>query len=397
MTAMRAAFAAILCSLILAAGCHRRPPVDFHEAYIWQRLWTSAVVSAVAAQQSDFAGWRVLGLQLVGSDVIETRPDLAALASPGKPVRLVVRIDGARLPLAAPALLARLSPLIARWRSAGLDLTGIEIDHDCATSALADYASWLQQLRSGLPGELRLSITALPSWLDSPALDQLLAAVDDSVLQVHAVERPDRSLFDGNKARQWTLAFARRTQHPFAVALPAYGVRVDTDAQGRVSAVDAEADIERSGAGGRELRADPREVASFLRQLASDRPENLSGYLWFRLPVAGDRRGWSAAMLGAVIAASPLESRFVVSSTRNAGGSVDLAIRNLGTLDAPPPAVDLPAHCRLGDALGRYRLQSTPAGLRLAPDADAWLPVGETMAIGWVRCAQTLEREWVIR
>lgn len=168
MTAMRAALASIVWSLILAAGCHLRPPVDFHEAYIWQRQWTSAVVSAVTAQQGDFAGWRVLGLQLVGSDVIETRPDLAALAGPGKPVRLVVRIDGARVPLAVPALLARLSPLIVRWRAAGLDLTGIEIDHDCATSALADYASWLQQLRRGLPGELRLSITALPSWLDDP-------------------------------------------------------------------------------------------------------------------------------------------------------------------------------------------------------------------------------------
>ena len=372
-------------------------PDPTHEAYIWQRQWTPAVVAALSAQQSVFAGWRVLGLQVIGSQKIDVRPDLAALASSARPVRLVVRIEGARGPLAVPALLARLSPLIARWRAAGLDLTGIEIDHDCATSALADYASWLQQLRRGLPGELRLSITALPSWLDSPALDQLLAAVDDSVLQVHAVERPDRSLFDGKQARQWTLAFARRTQHPFAVALPAYGVRVDTDAQGRVSAVDAEADIERSGAGGRELRADPREVARFLRQLASDRPENLRGYLWFRLPVAGDRRGWSAAMLGAVIAATPLESHFVVRGTLNAGGSVDLALRNLGTLDAPPPAVDLPAHCRLGDALGRYRLQSTPAGLRLAPDADAWLPVGETMDIGWVRCAQTLEREWVIR
>lgn len=102
-------------------------------------------------------------------------------------------------------------------------------------------------------------------------------------------------------------------------------------------------------------------------------------------------------MLAAVIEGKPLEARFIVESATNAGGSADLRLRNLGTLDAPPPAIDLPVHCRLGDALGRYRLQPTPAGLQLAPDAQAWLPAGERIDIGWVRCGQSLEREWVVQ
>ena len=371
--------------------------MSHHEAYIWQRQWTPAVVAAVSLQQSVFAGWRVLGLQVIGSQKLVIRPDLAALASSARPVRLVVRIEGARGPLAVPELMAGLSPLVDEWRGAGLDLSGIEIDHDCATAALDDYASWLRELRGAMPRELRLSITALPSWLDSPALEQVLAAVDDSVLQVHAVQRPDRTLFDAASARVWTLAYAARTAKPFALALPAYGVRVDTDAQGRVRAVDAEADIERSSASGRELRADPREVARLLRDLADDGPEHLSGYLWFRLPVAGDRRGWSATTLASVIAGKALQAHFVVESTINEGGSLDLQVRNLGTLDAQPPLVDLPSHCRLGDALGRYRLQSTKAALQLAPDPDAWLAAGERMDIGWVRCDEALEREWVVR
>lgn len=372
-------------------------PDPTHEAYIWQRQWTPAVIAAMSAQQSVFAGWRVLGLQVIGTQTIVARPDLAALAGSGKPVRLVVRIEGARGPLTVPELMASLSPLIDEWSGAGLELSGIEIDHDCATAALVDYASWLRELRGAMPRELKLSITALPSWLDSAALEQVLAAVDDSVLQVHAVQRPDRALFDAASARAWTLAYAARTAHPFAVALPAYGVRVDTDAQGRVRAVDAEADIERSGPGGRELRADPREVAKLLRQLADDGPEHLSGYLWFRMPVAGDRRGWSATALAAVIAGQALQARFVVESAINAGGSLDIQVRNVGTLDAPPPLVDLPSHCRLGDALGRYRLQSTKAALQLAPDPDAWLAAGERMHIGWVRCDETLEQEWMVR
>jgi len=382
---------------LVLASCARRAPAPEHEAYIWQRQWTPAVVAAVSLQQSVFAGWRVLGLQVIGSQKIGVRPDLAALARSARPVRLVVRIEGAREPLAVPELMDRLSPLIDEWRSAGLDLSGIEIDHDCATAALDDYASWLRELRGAMPSELKLSITALPSWLDSSALDGVLATVDDSVLQVHAVEGPDRGLFDADAAMRWTQAWGARTPRPFAVALPAYGVRVDTDAQGRVRAVDAEADIERSGASGRELRADPREVAKLLRELADDRPEHLSGYLWFRLPVAGDRRGWSATALATVIAGQALQARFVVESATNAGGSLDLRVRNVGTLDARPPLVDLPSHCRLGDALGRYRLQSTKAALQLAPDPDAWLAAGERMDIGWVRCDETLEQEWMVQ
>ena len=87
----------------------------------------------------------------------------------------------------------------------------------------------------------------------------------------------------------------------------------------------------------------------------------------------------------------------MVESATNAGGSLDLRVRNVGTLDARPPLIDLPAHCRLGDALGRYRLQSTKAALQLAPDPDAWLAAGERMDIGWVRCDETLEQEWMVQ
>ena len=335
-----ALLAATLCMSIgwVLAGCARRAPATEHEAYIWQRQWTPAVVAAVSLQQSVFAGWRVLGLQVIGSQKLVIRPDLEALASSARLVRLVVRIEGARGPLAVPELMASLSPLVDEWRGAGLDLSGIEIDHDCATAALDDYASWLRELRGAMPRELKLSITALPSWLDSPALEQLLAAVDDSVLQVHAVQRPDRALFDAARARAWTLAYAARTVHPFALALPAYSVRVDTDAQGRVRAVDAEADIERSGASGRELRADPREVAKLLRELADDGPEHLSGYLWFRLPVAGDRRSWSGTTLAAVIGGQALEARFVVESAINAGGSATSS----ATVTVTPPVSTVP-------------------------------------------------------
>ncbi|MBK9656674.1 MAG: hypothetical protein IPO66_14915 [Rhodanobacteraceae bacterium] len=92
-----------------------------------------------------------------------------------------------------------------------------------------------------------------------------------------------------------------------------------------------------------------------------------------------------------MIGGQALEARFVVESAINAGGSADLRLRNRGNLDAMPPAVDLPAHCRLGDALGRYRLQSTKAALQLAPDPDAWLAAGEG---AWISAGFAAMRHW---
>lgn len=383
--------------LALTACTPAPPPPAPHEAYVWQRQWTPAVVESVKAQAPRFSGWRVLALQVVGERVVEVTPDLAALAAAQRPVRAVVRIEGARAPLAVAALWPQLAPLMQRWRAAGVRLAGIEIDHDCATAALGDYAGWLRELRGVLPADVALSLTALPAWLESPALAEVLAAADASVLQVHAVDQPQRGLFDAARAAGWIEAWDALGR-PFHVALPAYGVRIATDAYGALHAVDAEGPVERTGAAGAELRADPRAVAGLLRRLAQQPPAHLTGYLWFRLPVAGDQRSWSPATLAAVRDGAPLAARFVVQASATAGGAHDLVLRNDGNLDAAPPTVELPAHCRLGDALGRYRLEiADDGGLRLSPGGDALLRAATRMQIGWVRCEHALEHEWSIR
>jgi hypothetical protein len=242
-----------------------------------------------------------------------------------------------------------------------------------------------------------LSITALPTWLQESALDGLLAAADASVLQVHAVDRPQQGLFDGERARGWIDAWAARTRRPFLVALPAYGVRVGVDGAGQVRAVDAEGLVEHTGATGIELRADPQAVAQLIAEVNADPPPAMIGWVWFRLPVSGDARSWSARTLGAVIAEVPLQSNFRVEATPAANGASDLRLHNDGNLDAGAPMVDLPAHCRHGDALGRYRLDSNGARLRLSPADQTWLAAGESMTLGWARCAQPVEPQWSVR
>ena len=49
------------------------------------------------------------------------------------------------------------------------NLTGVEIDYDCPTSKLPAYARFLVELRSRLARRMALSITALPTWMNSAA------------------------------------------------------------------------------------------------------------------------------------------------------------------------------------------------------------------------------------
>lgn len=388
--------ASLLCALILLIiACNPPAPAPLpHEAYVWQRQWTPAVVAALAQPDLPFAAWRVLALQVVGNRSVLATPDVAALAASARPVRLVVRIEGARMPIAVPALLAQLQPLLANWQAAGVHLVGVEIDHDCASAALADYARWLAELRAALPAQLKLSITALPTWLDAPELDGVLAISDESVLQVHAVARPQQGLFDEKRALAWARRYAERTPRPFALALPAYGVRVATGDDGAVSAVDGEGEWDRAGPGAVELRAEPQQLAGFLAALRGARLAHLSAIVWFRLPVAGDRRAYSPGMLAAMIAGRPLRAAFRAETLSAGNGSSDVFVHNVGNTDGPPPSVKLPEYCRFGDALGHYRLQRDGQALRLAPAADAWLRAGDRERVGWARCNQQLNREW---
>jgi hypothetical protein len=388
----------LLIILVFALAACQRPTVHLpHEAYVWQRQWTPAVVEALA-QPARVSALRVLALEVDGAVMHRTAPDLPALASDGRPVWLVVRIEGSRLPLAAEALAPVLGEIAGHWKQSGVRLAGIEIDHDTASAALADYARWLRELRPLLPKGLPVSVTALPTWMDHAALAEVLAAVEGSVLQVHAIAHPREGLFDAGRAEDWVRRYGSLAPHDFRVALPAYGVRVATSGE-RVTAVDAEAVVPTTGPAGVELRADPERVADLLAELDGDRPEGLAGYLWFRLPVAGDRRSWSARTLAAVIAAEPLRARFVLEVTPSDGGAVDLALVNRGNLDAAPPALSLPADCTAGDAIGHYHRVS-PTPIRLDPISGARLPAGARMAVGWARCAQPLaaapgvEVEW---
>ena len=368
------------------------PPVaaPTHEVYVWQRVWNEPLRGALGDSRDLFSGVRVLVAQVSGDGRWQaTQADPAAFTGDARRRVAVVRFDGAGQAPVAESLLAELRPLLARWQSGAAPFAAVEIDYDCGTARLADYAERLRTLRGGLPAGLALSVTALPAWLDAGEIDGVLDAVDESVLQVHAVQRPTAGLFDAASAERWARAFARRTTRPFRLALPAYGTRVYFDDAGQPRAVESEARLEdRPALPGEELAAEPREVLSLLARLRADPPAHWQGVAWFRLPLPGDRRAWTLAALREVIAGTLPRARFEVRLTPQANGAHDLALANGGTVAAPAPALRVATACNAHDAVGDWIAAGDATRLRFLPKPGFRLPPGRTSPVGWLRCAQ---------
>lgn len=372
-----------------------------HDAYIWQRVWTPPVIAAARSSADIVRTWRVL---LAEADQSGHWADVAVpwsdLLATGRPVVAVVRIDGrldeVRVGVLVDQIMAKVASASGAIASAqpGGALAGLEIDYDCPTSRLATYARFLAQLRSHLPRPLTLSITALPTWLDSRALEALAPPLDEIVLQVHAVEDPRRGLFDPVRAEGWVREFGWRIGRPFRVALPVYDVRVSWHADGRLASVEGEAPLLNGARDSALLGAAPATILRFLHTLSAAAPQGLVGIAWFRLPTDADRRAWSLATWRAVIggALPPHRVSAALVPTERAG-LWSVALSNDGATDAPlPRQVRLDKACAAADGANGFRLKTAGVGgdrpLVLEAVGEGRLRAHRRRVIGWARCSQ---------
>jgi hypothetical protein len=341
--------------------------------------------------------WRVLAAESDAANRwTEIAPDWTALAADKHPVFMVVRINSQlkNAPQASTSI-AQIAALAKRWEQAGVQIAGVEIDHDCATARLPAYVHFLEALHKQLPPGASLSITALPTWLESPVLDTLLAAADEAVLQVHAVMNPRQGLFDAKRARAWLSAFATHTDHPWRVALPTYGTRVAWNANGEIAGIESERPMLASAgaAVASELVAQPEAMAAFVAQIDHDRPRGMAGIVWFRLPTADDARAWSLPTWRAILARQPLTPGLEVLAQADAG-QANSALRNVllvnaGSTDAAlPSSIRLDQGCRTGDGINGYALETDAQGMYLRRTRDGLLRAGRRRNIGWLVCPQ---------
>ncbi|MBQ1785075.1 MAG: DUF3142 domain-containing protein [Gammaproteobacteria bacterium] len=383
----------LLLLLIVVSGCQPPPALD-QQLYIWQRQWRPSHGPALAASRQDFSTLRLLALQYhPQAGWAEARPDLALLATDGRPLVAVVRLDGQLTGVSRQQLQQRILPLLARWQQAGVNLSGLEIDHDCRLSQLPAYRQLLSDLRPALPAALTLSITALPSWLESTELPALLTSVDHSVLQLHSVDHPERGLFDGERAARWAERWGEISPRPYYLALPAYGLALINSGDGP-PLVEGEVALATAGPR-RELQVSPQLLADFVSQLQADPPPGLAGLLWFRLPLADDRRSWPMATLLAVVRGQPLAGQPQLTINQQ-GNLAEFSLSNSGNAPlALPATLTVPASgCTAADGLRHYRTQISSDQLQLQRRLDGELAAGQQLPLGWARCHHLDPQGW---
>jgi hypothetical protein len=100
---------------------------------------------------------------------------------------------------------------------------GLQIDFDCPTASLPAYGRFLARLRSALPREAELSVTALLDWFPNPAVVDALAAVDEFVPQFYDL---DPSASSGGIAHavtpEWAARFDR-VERPYRIGISTFG------------------------------------------------------------------------------------------------------------------------------------------------------------------------------
>ena len=407
-------------SAVLFAGCKpaAKPVTERasgplpQEIYVWQRVWTPAVAAGIRTAQDRVAGFSVLAGEVVwkgkSPELVRPKLDYSLLASQKQPPGLALRIGPYAGPFAADDAVAEQLISFAKTcltdaRNAGWQPAELQLDFDAATSKLSGYHTWITALQQAV-APLPISFTALPDWLRAPELKAMAAQTGRYVLQVHGIERarvddPTPRLLDAATVQRWvTLADALGV--PFRVALPTYRTAVGFNSAGKIIGLDSEGPARAWPAGTRLVTyiSPAAEIAKLVHDWTLDRPANLSGLLWYRLPVAGEQRNWSWLTLTPVMQGrAPLAKLEVSQQGHN---PVDLTLENTGEAELPWPQeihITLPSGTTISaaDTLTGYTFdqnaaQAPEAILRRATEFSHFiLPPHGKKPLGWLRLEGT--------
>ena len=281
------------------------------EVYVWQRAWTKPVRDAVTQHATNFAALAVLRAEISWTtnrqpQLTRANVDYETLARLRRPVGFALRIGTYAGPFTNDAvatfITATAARLVAEVRTNHVPLAELQIDFDCAESKLDGYRVWIEAIQRRI-APLPVTITALPSWLDSRAFRRLAAGATNYVLQVHSAVRPRSAgapytLCDPQAARR-AVETAGRLGIPFRVALPTYGYLQAFYPNDNFLGHSAEGPRPNWPTNTliRKVESNALELSELIRDWTAHRPATMNGVIWYRLPVASDKHNWPWPML----------------------------------------------------------------------------------------------------
>ena len=382
-----------------------------HEAYVWQRAWTQPVRNAISQHATNFSEIVPLKAEISWKDkkpqLVRVALDYKTLTNAGCRVGLALRIGPYGGPFSANDSITTYitdlaASLVAEAQSNQLALTELQIDFDCAESKLDGYRVWVEAIQQRV-APLPVTITALPSWLDSRAFKRLASVSTNYVLQVHSVERPKSfnapfTLCDPRAARR-SVEAAGRIGVPFRVALPTYGHTLAFNAEGKFIGISAEGPRPNwpTNAFLREVSSNPIEISGLVQGWTTSRPEAMRGVIWYRLPTIVDNFNWRWPTLGAIVASRSLQEKLRIESRRVETGLVNIILVNEGELDfSSRLAVEVrwaDARLMASDALRDFELAETSSSAARfqTKTPGSRLRAGDRVTLGWLRFDQDCE------
>lgn len=402
----------VACILLWPAKPARATTSQQYSAYVWQRKWTKNVSDAVQTHGGEFHTCILLGAELNWTgermDSFHVPVDYSAVKAMNKPIGIAIRIGGytenfSTQGIAFTQIITAIKICLAHARSMSVEPVEIHIDCDCPTSQLSDFAQWIHCIKQKFK-HLKVSFTALPSWFNSTDIHPLINAADSYVLQVHSLERPTHKdsyvkLCDEKNARR-AVEYAGYLNKPFRVALPTYGYRLYFDNQGKYAGISAENNhsTATSHPFSKYIVADPASVSELVRLWSTNRPANMTGIIWYRLPNRSDRLNWSWHTLEAIMRGEKAAADIRTDIQHTARGLYDLAITNAGNADGILPETlcirwknaEHIAH----DAVNGYIVLSNHAGslyIKRNEYRSPLLPPETITPIGWLRLSDDVE------
>jgi len=402
---------ATLAVLMLMARPGRRASGPLrHEAYVWQRAWSQPVRDAVL-RATNFSTLTVLKAEISWKDkqpqIARVAVDYETLAKSERAMGIALRIGPYAGPFVTNDLMGSYvvgaaEALVVEARANHLELAELQIDFDCAESKLDGYRVWVEAIQRRV-APLPVTITVLPSWLDSGAFKRLAIVSTNYVLQVHSVERPKSfsapfTLCNSHEASR-AVEQAGRMGVPFRVALPTYGYLLAFDSAGRFLGLSAEGLRPNwpTNAQIREVASNPVELAALVQAWGHNRPAALTGVIWYRLPTSVDKFNWRWPTLGAIVEARVPREKSRVDARRVETGLMEISLVNEGELDISSRlAVEVRwSNARLvaGDALRDFELadRSGSAARFQTRSQPCRVRAGESLVLGWLRFDQDCE------
>lgn len=346
---MQSRFVCILFCVLFACPARAARNALPQSVYVWQRAPSAALARAREAASHHFDGFHILAGEVSWK---EERPVLARFHPTEAPAALVFRIASFRASNAA----VRLGHAVARICDALGTVAPsqeVQIDFDAIGDQVAHMSVALTRLRSCAP---RVTFTATPAWLDSPAFPALARAFPDYVLQVHWLRRQRGKwvLYDSRDARR-AAQRASALGIPFRLALPTYAHVLAIDEAGRILFVESERLERRLPAGARLEVAgfDPAALSGDVEFWNRGRLPRLTGLLWFRLPLPDDRNAIPLADFVALASGHVRHAGLKTNVTSAGPGLCEGHVHNGGVLPAmSPQEVHLASDCAGGGGTG---------------------------------------------